>query len=248
MDRKQPQNVTAACDPRPLTIHVARSATRLLFSVRSPCLRFSVLIPFPPSPPFLPVRAAVRRSAHVIAQRLCHRAAHRADAREARRGAARRRGRSSTSPNGMAFARSCFAARRTSSSRAATCGRSIATFPSCTTVFARAAAAGLRARRRDRDRDAARARLRRAAAASPSRRVARGQAGEGDAGGVRRVRSARRGRDAICASGRRPSGAQRLERLLDGRRAADLPDADDARSRGRGRMARRASRAPASTA
>ena len=44
----------------------------------------------------------------------------------------------------------------------------------------------LRDRRRDRDRDAARARFRRAAAAAASRGLARGQAGEGDAGVVRR--------------------------------------------------------------
>ncbi len=47
--------------------------------------------------------------------------------------------------------------RATSTSRAATCGRSIATSPSCTTLLLQQAARRLRGRRRDRDRDAARA-------------------------------------------------------------------------------------------
>ena len=64
--------------------------------------------------------------------------------------------------------------RATCSSRAATCGRSIATFPSCTTRCLDAAAGRLRDRRRDRDRDAARPRLRRAAAAAAPGGVARG--------------------------------------------------------------------------
>ena len=56
----------------------------------------------------------------------------RAHAGKARRGAAFGRGRASTNPNGTAFARSCFADLRTCTSRAATCGRSIAIFRTCT--------------------------------------------------------------------------------------------------------------------
>ena len=79
---------------------------------------------------------------------------------------------------------------------------------------ARRAAEGLRARRRDRDRDGARARLRRAAAAAASGGVARGEAREGNALLVRRLRSAG-GRTARNlhgdAAGRAP---RRLEELL----------------------------------
>ena len=65
---------------------------------------------------------------------------------------------------------------------------------------------------------------------------------------VRRLRSARRRRPATSASVPQRERRARLERLLAGRRAAAPPDADDARSRARRRVARRASKAPASTA
>ena len=92
------------------------------------------------------------------------------------------------------------------------------------------AARRLRARRRDRDRHAARPRLRRAADAAASRRLARRQAREGDAGRVRRVRRARRRRagSARRRAARAPRAAGAAARR---RQAADSPDADDARSR-----------------
>ena len=100
----------------------------------------------------------------------------------------------------MAFARSFFAAEPTSSSRAATCGRSIATFPSCTTRFSTRLPDGCVLDGEIVIATPQRARLRRAAAAAASRRVARREAGAGDPGGVRRVRPAR---------GRRPRRARR---------------------------------------
>ena len=102
----------------------------------------------------------------------------------------------------------------------------------------RAAARRVRHRRRDRDCHAARARLRRAAAAAASGRVARREAGEGDAGGVRRVRSAGGRAARILREQPQSERRARLEALLADERAADLSDADDARSRRRGRMAR----------
>ena len=94
----------------------------------------------------------------------------------------------------------------------------------------------LRRRRRDRHRDAAGARLRRAAAAAASRGVARREAREGDAGLVRRLRPAALGDDATCAAPQSERRA-RLERLLAAKSSRRPPHADDARSRGRPRLA-----------
>ncbi len=121
--------------------------------------------------------------------------------------------------------------RQTCSSRAATCGRSIATFPSCTTSFLErlppgcvvdgeiviATPAGS---------TSTRCRLRLHPAASRVAKLA-----EGDAGVVRRLRSARRRRPRSARARRNASGAAALERLLGDVDAADPPDADDARSR-----------------
>ena len=92
-------------------------------------------------------------------------------------------------------------------------------------------------RRGDRHPHPAGARLRRAPAAAASRGLAGGEAGEGDAGVVRRVRPARRRRaepDGGAAERaplppRRPAGR---------RGAAPLPDAHDARPRDRDPVAR----------
>ncbi len=121
---------------------------------------------------------------------------------------------SCSSPSGTASAPSCSAAPMTSTSRAATCGRSIATFPSCTTLLLRGLPPGMRARRRDRDRHAARPRLRRAAAAAASGGVARREAS----------RKQRRPRSSpsicwppmarICANGRKHERRRALEQLL----------------------------------
>ena len=123
-------------------------------------------------------------------RRLRDRAADRADAGQARRGAARRAATSSSSRSGTASARSSSAATATSSSRAATCGRSTATSPSCTTLLLAALPDGCVVDGEIVIAGAARARLRRAAAAAASGRVARRQARRGDAGVVRRLRSA----------------------------------------------------------
>ena len=74
--------------------------------------------------------------------------------------------------------------------------------------LSRSAAGRLRPRRRDRDRDAARPRFRRAADAAASGGFARRQAGEGNAGVVRRIRSAR-GRWARPARASRSASAAR---------------------------------------
>ena len=126
----------------------------------------------------------------------------------------------------------------TSSSRAATCGRSIATFPSCTPSSASGLPAGcvldgeiVIATAHGLDFDALQLRLHPAAS-----RVAK--LAEATPGGFRRLRP---------AGGRRPRSPRRapqserrsaLEALLGEQRAADPPDADDARSRARGRVAR----------
>ena len=78
-------------------------------------------------------------------------------------------------------------------------------------------------------------RLRRAADAAPSGRVARREAREGDAGLVRRLRSARRRRAATSAATPQRERRATLEALLARRRAAAPPHAGDARSRARGR-------------
>ena len=114
---------------------------------------------------------------------------------------------------------------------------------------ARAAARALRGRRRDRDRDAARARLRRAAAAAPSGGLAGGEAREGDAGLVRRLRPARGRRPATCMA------APQRERRARARAAAGAASTPPlhltpmTRDRATAaRLARRSSRAPGSTA
>ena len=71
---------------------------------------------------------------------------------------------------------------------------------------ARAAARRLRRRRRDRHRHRPRAGLRRAADAAASGGIARREAGEGDAGVVRRVRPAGRRRSGSARRCRRPTG------------------------------------------
>ena len=96
--------------------------------------------------------------------------------------------------------------------------------------------------------DAARPRLRRAAAAPPPGGVAGREAGRGDAGVVRRLRPARASTARTCATRRSASAARGSSGCSRGVDAADPPHADDARSRARRRLARRASRAPASTA
>ena len=87
-------------------------------------------------------------------------------------------------------------------------------FPELAAPLRAAPARALRGRRRDRDRDRARARLRRAAAAPPPGGLARGEARRGDAGVVRRLRPAGRGRRRTCA--RRPQAERRarLEQAL----------------------------------
>ena len=102
-----------------------------------------------------------------------------------------------TSPSGMGFARSSFAADPSVFIQSRDLRPLDRYFPELHEVLLARLAGRLRGRRRDRDRDAARARFRRAPAAASSRRLARRQAGEGDAGGVRRVRRCSRigGRD-----------------------------------------------------
>ena len=91
-------------------------------------------------------------------------------------------------------------------------------------------------------------RLRRAADAAASGRLARREAGEGDAGGVRRLRSARGRRAGPAERRRRCERRAQLEALLAQRRAAAPPHAGDARSRRWPRSGSSASRAPVSTA
>ena len=163
-------------------------------------------------------------------------------------GAARRRRRFSTSRSGTAFAPSSFAAAATCSSRAATCGRSIATFPSCTRRCWPALPDGcvvdgeiVIATPRGLDFDALQLRLHPAAS-----RVAK-LAKETPAV-VRRLRRCSRSTARTCATLPQSERRARLERLLAGVAAADPPDADDARSRASRRSGWRGSRAPGSTA
>ena len=103
-------------------------------------------------------------------------------------------------------------------------------------------------RRRDRDRDAARPRLRRAAAAAASGGVARREAREGDAGGVRRLRPAR-GRRARPARRRRRASAARGSSGCSRTSTPPIHLTPMTRDRARRRPSGwRASRAPASTA
>ena len=146
-----------------------------------------------------------------------------------------KRATSSSSPSGTASARSSSAATTTSTSRAATSKPLDRYFPELHEALLERLPERLRGRRRDRDRHAARARLRRAAAAAAPRGVARGEAREGDAGVVRRLRSAGRRRHAICMAAPQRERRAALERLLRGRRAAGPPHADDARPRARPR-------------
>ena len=110
-------------------------------------------------------------------------------------------------------------------------------FPRAARWAARAPAEGLRARRRDRHRHPARPRLRRAAAAPASGRVARGEAREGDALLVRRLRRA--GRRWTQPDGE-PQAERRaaLEKLLREAEAPRLSHADDARARPGAALAR----------
>ena len=137
----------------------------------------------------------------------------------------------STSRSGTAFARSSFAAAATCSSRAAICGRSTATFPSCTRRSSPACPTAacvdgeiVIATPRGLDFDALQLRLHPAAS-----RVAK-LAKETPASFVA-FDAARRRRRRICASCRRASAACALERLLADVATAAPPDADDARSR-----------------
>src|SRR5207244_11658232 len=110
-------------------------------------------------------------------------------------------------------------------------------FPGITRRAARAAAERQRDRWRDRDRDRARSRLRRAANAAAPRRIARGEAREGDALELRGIRPPRLrwARPDACAAER---AARAVGEAVCEARSAAPSHADDAGPEPRGTVAR----------